>query len=112
MSGASRAHEAQSLVETRAGAGAVGVPHPALALLRCGAVAEALAVLRERDDAPAAQALLEAGFVDYAETVLQRHRAGALEGRRDVPRCAAPEKALTGLETQETGQSVDVRRRA
>jgi hypothetical protein len=83
--------------------------HPALALLRCGSIPDALACLRERDDHPAALALLEAGFTDYAEVVLAecspRPRGDALEGVAEAARRHAPAGGVTGLETREIGKS-------
>lgn len=89
--------------------------HPALALLRRGSIPEAIGYLRERDDAPAALALLEAGFTDYAAHVLasvQISPESAAEGLSGSARCHAAAGLSEGSQHAETGQSGHVRRRA
>jgi hypothetical protein len=95
MTAAPRAHEAQPLAETRAGR----ETHPALALLRAGQVAEAIAYLREHDDHPAGLALLEAGFADYAETVL----VGRATTTENAP--GRPQRARQGVAAEKGGEA-------
>lgn len=54
--------------------------HPALVQLRAGNPHGALETLRERGDHPAALAMLQAGFVDYAKLLLAKVPANAAEG--------------------------------
>lgn len=54
--------------------------HPALVQLRAGNPHGALEVLRERGDHPAALAMLQAGYVDYARLLLAQVPANAPEG--------------------------------
>ncbi len=44
--------------------------HPASALITAGRIPDAIGYLREHGDHPAALALLEAGFTDYAVAML------------------------------------------
>jgi hypothetical protein len=86
--------------------------HPALALLRAGSPSEAIAYLRQSGDHPSGLALLEAGFNDYAATVLEKCAATPAEGSEGAEGCRTPGEAVTGSETQEKQVSGHVRRAA
>jgi hypothetical protein len=81
--------------------------HPALALLRAGSPSEAIAYLRQSGDHPSGLALLEAGFNDFAEVVLEKCARTPVEAVLGTPSAmpvsAEAEKTSSGQENRVSG---------
>jgi hypothetical protein len=79
--------------------------HPASALLAAGRIPDAIVYLRECGDHPAALALLEAGFTDYAGWVLDGAATStgrALGAAQGSGRCHAAAGGAEGPQHAET----------